>query len=243
MGRNHHNEVDRVMNRVRETARKQGVWAHGDIALVPSEAALNNVLNWISTSAGFVAGGGVVQPYRQPGFDLELVPLGDGQGLRLTGPAGRENLLPRFVRTMHDKLERMSNSGAGWLCVENLAGLFGLTEWAQLDMPRKVATLENAVREGLPDETIGGIVACSGVAHFNGTVNEESADSPMGAIGLRYPVFPWRAREAIIIPLQDDAKLAGELWRALFDTERDWFAWALAGADLPPFEEAIASAD
>jgi hypothetical protein len=243
MGRDHHDEVDRVMNRVRDAARKQGVWAHGDISLVPSETALNDVVNWISASAGFVLGGGVVQPYRQPGFDLELVRLGEGQGLRLTGPAGHENLLPRFVRALHDKLERMRNSGAGWLCVENLAGLFGLTEWAQLDMPRKVAMLENAVRAGLPDATIGGIVACSGVAHFNGTVNEESTVSPTGALGLRYPVFPWRAREAIIIPLRDEAKSAGGLWRTLFDTERDWFAWALAGADLPPFEEIMAEAD
>jgi hypothetical protein len=242
MERGHHDEVDRVMNRVRDTARRHGVWAHGEILLVPSDAALNDLADWISASAGFVLGGGVVQPYRQPGFNLELVPLDSAQGLRLTGPAGRENLLPRFVRSLHDKLPRMSNSGAEWLCVESLTGLFGLTEWGQLDMPSKVSLLESAIREGLPDETIGGIIACSGVAHFNGTVNEESTESPTGAIGLRYPVFPWRAREAIVIPLRSDARQPAALWRTLFDAERDWFVWALSAADLPTFEEIMEEA-
>ncbi len=242
MERGHHDEVDRVMNRVKDTARRRGVWAHGEILLVPSDTALNDLANWISASAGLVLGGGVVRPYRQPGFNLELVPLDKAQGLRLTGPVGRENLLPRFVRSLYEKLPRMRNSGAEWLCVENFTGLFGLTEWGQLDMPRKVSMLESAIREGLPKETIGGIVACSGVAHFNGTVNEESAESPAGALGLRYPVFPWRAREVIVIPLQEGARPAAALWRTLFGAEHDWFAWALAGADLPTFEEIMEDA-
>lgn len=242
MERGHHDEVDRVMSRVRDTARRHGVWAHGEILLVPSDAALNDLVNWISASAGVVLGGGAVEPYTQPGFNLGLVPLGTALGLSLTGPAGRENLLPRFVRSLHDKLPRMRNSGAEWLCVENFTGLFGLTEWGQLDMPSKVSMLESAIREGLPDETIGGIIACSGVTHFNGTVNEESTVSPTGAIGLRYPVFPLRAREAIVIPLRNDARQVAALWRTLFDAERDWFAWALVGADLPTFKKIMEDA-
>jgi hypothetical protein len=238
--RGHHDDVDRVMNQIRNMARRHDVWAHGEVSIVPSDAALNDVLNWIAASAGFIRGGGVVQPYRQPGFNLELVPLGRGQGLRLSGPAGRENLLPRFVRTLDDKLQRMQSSGAEWLCVENLTGLFGQTEWGQWDMPRKVSMLESAIRDGLTATTIGGIVACSGVAHFNGTVNEETAETPASSIGLRYPVFPWRAREAIIVPLHDEARPAAELWRTLFDAERDWFAWALEDAGLPTFEEIMA---
>ena len=61
------------------------------------------------------------------------------------------------------------------------------------------------------------------------------AEGPASA--RRYSVFPLRAREAIIIPLRDDAKPAAELWRTLSDTERDWFARALADLGLPMFEE------
>jgi hypothetical protein len=178
-----------------------------------------------------------VQPYRQPGLDLELVASGDATGRRLTGPAGGENLLPRFVRTLSDKAERMSASGAEWLCVENITGLFGQTEWGLMDMTRKVTTLESAIHASLPSDTIGGIVACSSAATFNGTVNEEATERDSGSIGLRYPILPWRAREAIVVPLRDSGRDATQHWRTLLEAERDWSAWALAEAGLPTFDE------
>jgi hypothetical protein len=235
--REHHQAVDRTMDRIRDTATSQGVWVHGRISAIPSEDVLSDIIDWISRSAGFAQNGGIVQPYRQPGLDLELVALGDATGRRLTGPAGGENLLPRFVRTLSDKAERMSASGAEWLCVENITGLFGQTEWGLMDMTRKVTTLESAIHASLPSDTIGGIVACSSAATFNGTVNEEATERDSGSIGLRYPILPWRAREAIVVPLRDSGRDATQHWRTLLEAERDWSAWALAEAGLPTFDE------
>jgi hypothetical protein len=236
--REHHHAVDRTMDRIRDTATSQGVWVHGRIAAIPSDDLLGDIIDWISRSAGFAQNGGIVQPYRQPGLDLELVAYDDAAGRRLSGPAGGENLLPRFVRTLVDKAERMSASGAEWLCVENITGLFQ-TEWGLMDMARKVATLESAIQAGLPSDTIGGVIACSSAATFNGTVNEEATETDTGSIGLRYPVLPWRAREAIVIPLRDSARDATQHWRTLLEAERDWSAWALAEAGLPTFDEII----
>ncbi len=237
--REHHQAVDRTMDRIRDTATSQGVWVHGRISAIPSDDVLSDIIDWISRSAGFAQNGGIVQPYQQPGLDLELVASGDAMGRRLTGPAGGENLLPRFVRTLSDKAERMSASGAEWLCVENITGLFGQTEWGLMDMARKVATLESAIHASLPSDTIGGIVACSSAATFNGTVNEEATETDSGSIGLRYPILPWRAREAIVVPLRDSARDATQHWRTLLEAERDWSAWALAEAGLPTFDEII----
>jgi hypothetical protein len=237
--REHHHAVDRTMDRIRNTATSQGVWVHGRISAIPSDDALNDIIDWISRSAGVAKNGGIAQPYRQPSLDLELVAYDDAAGLRLSGPAGGENLLPRFVRTLSDKAERMSASGAEWLCVENITGLFGHTEWGLMDMASKVATLESAIQTGLPSDTIGGVIACSSAARFNGTVNEEATETDAGSIGLRYPVLPWRAREAIVVPLRDSARDATQHWRTLLEAERDWSAWALSEAGLPTFNEII----
>jgi hypothetical protein len=96
-----------------------------------------------------------------------------------------------------------------------------------------------SVRVGLPSDTIGGVIACSSAATFNGTVNEEATETDTGSIGLRYPVLPWRAREAIVVPLRDSARGATQHWRTLLEAERDWSAWALAEAGLPTFDEII----
>ena len=236
--REHHHAVDQTMDRIRDTATSKGVWVHGRISAIPSDDVLNDITDWISRSAGSAQNGGIVQPYRQPGLDLELVAYDDAAGRRLSGPAGGENLLPRFVRTLSDKAERMSASGAEWLCVENITGLFQ-TEWGLMDMARKVATLESAIQAGLPSDTIGGVIACSSAGTFNGTVNEEASETDTGSIGLRYPILPWRAREAIVVPLRDSARDATQHWRTLLDAERDWSAWALAEAGLPTFDEII----
>ncbi len=236
--REHHHAVDQTMDRIRDTATSKSVWVHGRISAIPSDDVLNDITDWISRSAGSAQNGGIVQPYRQPGLDLELVAYDDAAGRRLSGPAGGENLLPRFVRTLSDKAERMSASGAEWLCVENITGLFQ-TEWGLMDMARKVATLESAIQAGLPSDTIGGVIACSSAGTFNGTVNEEASETDTGSIGLRYPILPWRAREAIVVPLRDSARDATQHWRTLLDAERDWSAWALAEAGLPTFDEII----
>lgn len=237
MTREHHQAVDRTMDRLRDAATSQGVWVYGRISSIPPDHLLSDIIDWISRSAGFARNGGIVQPYRQLGLDLELIASGDAAGRRLTGPAGGESLLLRFVRTLIDKAERMSASGAEWLCVENVTGLFGQTEWGLMDMTRKVSTLESAIHAGLPGDTIGGVIACSSAATFNGTVNEETAETGTGSIGLRYPILPWRAREAIAVPLRDSAKDTTQHWRALLEAERDWSAWALTEAGLPTLDE------
>jgi hypothetical protein len=66
------------------------------------------------------------------------------------------------------------------------------------------------------------VIICSGAAFFNGTVQEERSPATSGAVGLRYAVSPMRGREAIIMPLRDQARPVVEDWVALHDAEARW---------------------
>jgi hypothetical protein len=149
-------------------------------------------------------------------------------------PAGDGDLLARLLTAVRDKAKRMETAGTQCLCVENYTGIFAFTEWGWSPMPRKIALLEDAIRNALPERPIDGVVVCSGVSHFNGVVNEEIAETSTGSVGLRYAVTPWRAREALVVPIRDSDRTP--IWREVFQAEAQWLPWALAECGLPPLE-------
>jgi hypothetical protein len=215
-----------------------GVWTSGSISRVPSDDELVELEAWIESSANFVRNGGVLPRYASGPFDLELVPREKAEGRRLTSPGPTSDLLRRLLTTLKSKAEQMQAAGTEWLCVENYTGIFMFTEWGWSPMPRKIALLEDAVREAFPESPIAGVVICSGVSHFNGMVNDEVAETQAGSIGMRYTVQPWRAREALVIPLRPTAKC--KPWRDLFGAEVDWLPWALEACCLPSLEAILA---
>jgi hypothetical protein len=232
--------VDGTMDRLRASALRAGVWVGGTVSEVPSEAALGDATDWITRSAPFVRSGGTLPPYRQGGFELVLVRDADPSHATLAGPLEQEDQLRRLLRTVATKAEQMRASGAEWLCIENLTGLFAFTRWGRLDMRRKVSLLHDAVHEAVPGDALGGLIVCSGCSWFNGAVSDEGVETSAGGFGLRYAVAPGRARETIVIPIRTGGSEGPDLWRALFDAERDWLAWALAEVGLPPIDEILA---
>jgi hypothetical protein len=230
--------VDELTDRVRMKATRLGVWTAGSIASLPSEAELAELEAWIEQSAAFVLSGGLLPRYSQGPFDIELIVLDQAQGNALKTPGPSSDLLRRLLMTMTSKAEQMSTAGTEWLCVENYTGIFAFTQWGWSAMPEKLAVLEREVLRTFPESPIAGVIVCSGLSHFNGTVNEEYAETPTGSIGMRYAVEPWRAREVLAIPLGATSGCA--LWRALFNAERDWVTWALDACELPTLEEILA---
>jgi hypothetical protein len=229
--------VDELTDRIRMKSSRLGVWTAGSIAAVPSEAQLAEFEAWIEKSAGFVLGGGLLPRYSHGPFDVELIALGRAQGNPLNVPGPRSDLLRRLLMTLKSKAGQMRTAGTEWLCVENYTGIFAFTQWGCSAMPEKLAVLEDEILRTFPESPIAGVVVCSGVSHFNGTLNEEYAETPIGSIGMRYAVEPWRAREMLAIPLGRTRSAA--LWRSLFSEERDWLPWALAACGLPRLEEIL----
>jgi hypothetical protein len=44
--REHHHAVDRMMDRIRDTATSQGVWVYGPA--IPSDDVLSDIIDWIA---------------------------------------------------------------------------------------------------------------------------------------------------------------------------------------------------
>jgi hypothetical protein len=188
--------VEQVTDRLRTKAISLGVWTAGAISSLPSNDECGELEAWIEASASFVRGGAVLPRYANGPFDIELVRREEAQGKRLTSPGGTSDLLARLLATLKSKEQQMQVTGTEWLCVENYTGIFMFTEWGWSPMPKKLSLLEGVVHSAFAEPAIAGVVICSGVSHFNGTVNEEHAETKSGAIGMRYPIEPASPRGA-----------------------------------------------
>jgi hypothetical protein len=227
-------QIDKAFGHLRGQALGMGVCVGGTLHAVPSDAEIDAAVDWVARSAAFVSNGGVLPPFTDGAMRLELVRADQPDLPGLSGPTEDENLLRRLVRAIADKSQRMQTSGAGWLRLDAITGIWALTEWGCNPMSVKVPMLESFVLDlfdGQPP--IDGVIVCSGAAFFNGTVNEERSHLASGAVGLRYAVAPMRAREAIIMPLREEARPAVADWLALHEREAGWLEWALAALDLP----------
>jgi hypothetical protein len=174
-------------------------------------------------SAAFVRNAGVLPAFTHGAMRLGLVPANQPDLPSITGPTEDENPLRRLARAIADKARRMHSSGAGWLRLDAINGVWALTEWGCSPMPVKIPLLESFVLELFEGEPpIDGVIVCSGAAFFNGTVNEEHIQLTNGAVGLRYSVPPMRAREVIIMPLRNWARSAVDDWVTLHEGEGRW---------------------
>jgi hypothetical protein len=234
--------LERAFDRLQSEAARRGVRVHGHMSNVPTTRTIDRAVEWIAHSAAFVERGGLVLAFREGEMRLELVAGDDPGRQRLVGPASNEDLLPRLLNAIRKKAAQMQKTGAGWLRLDAFNGLWSMTRWGTSPMSVKVPAIESALAgvfagEGL---MIDGLVLCSAAALFTGRVQEEKVQTPGGAVGMRYPVSPMRAREAIVVPIRNQGAGAAE-WIAMQETERDWLSWALDKFDLPSESELFAS--
>jgi hypothetical protein len=187
---------------------------------------------WIRTNAACARGGGEVPDFADHGMRLTLRQHDRPIGLR--GPTEAEDALRRLLVAIASKADRMQASGANWLRVDVLTGIWAFTAWGRSSMQQKTPVLAQAIRDmfGVAPP-IAGVIVCSGASLFPGQVNEEHCELDDGSIGLRYAIAPMRAREAIIIPLREDGIRTARSWVQMHESDRDWLAWGLAKAGLP----------
>jgi hypothetical protein len=137
-----------------------------------------------------------------------------------------------MVRAIADKTEKMGNSGAEWLHVTALTGLWPFTSWGRDQLDGKLETMSSALVASLQDRCPAGIVLTSAAGLAPEGTPEEVVRTQAG-IALRTAAPPLRARESLILPFSEPSHRAGDDWLALARAESGWLSWALARKGLP----------
>jgi hypothetical protein len=226
--------VNNAMDRLFFIGAKHDVWIEGQLGRFPSESELDDIERCVAvwTSSDTAAAG-----WSAEGIALRMVPRHRALG-RLTGPPVQTDSWQRLTGALTEKAGRMQRSGAQWLRILPLTGMWAFTSWATQPLERKLEDVVEALTETLGGAAPAGVVLSSGAALHGGDVPEESVVVG-SAVAVRRAVTPLRARETLIVPLHGNAAESAKDWVALADAEADWLDWALARQGLPPLTEIL----
>lgn len=212
------------------------IWIGGSLGHCPTAAERQRIEDFVRREAARARAG--EQPaYSGEGIALTLSKRGTGAPA-LTTPPVREGLFDRMARVISEKAEKMSGSGAQWLHVTVLTGLWRFTEWGRGPLPRKAPQMSSALNAVLGDRCPAGICLTCAPGLAPADMPEEIATSPAGA-SLRIGIEGLRARESLIMPFSANARQAADNWLDLARSEADWLSWALAEKGLPSLDAVL----
>jgi hypothetical protein len=216
---------DALTARLQTLARRHDLWLAGEIERRLDLDELAVIETWIRATRAAPA------DLRFDGVALHLTPGSNPSGA-FRSPGIEEDLGPRMAREIAAKAVQMEASGATWLRIALLTGLWPMTLWGRAPLEHKLESMSTWLSAALGDAQPDGIVLSSAAAFFNGTVVSETVRSQHGA-GVRRAIAPLRARETLIIPRTPAGDEAVARWVALADAETDYLGWALRCARLP----------
>lgn len=222
--------IDRTASHLMLAGVRHGVWVGGRYTPL-SEDDATTVEKWVDRMAPAVHDG--ARPSLVTGGShLTLEPrTRPSSGLRSTAVTG--DLWPRMEGAIVDKAAKMSRSGARWLRITLLTGIWRNTVWGRSEPSAKLSALRTALGRTVAGHSIDGVVVSSAAGHFCGDVPEDRAVTTSG-IAIRCAVAPLRARETLILPFSSRGEAEAGAWATLADAERDWLDWALELNGLPP---------
>ncbi|MFI4989789.1 MAG: hypothetical protein ACHQHO_02580 [Solirubrobacterales bacterium] len=207
-----------------------GVWISGNVQRHPPEYQRQEIERIVEDHVSVVRDGTPVE-LSMPGIELELSPRGMASQ-SLCGPTIKEDLFGRMIGAIAEKAERMRSSGARWLHLTTLTGLWAFTPWAQSPLGDQLAVMTAALEDALGKDKPDGIVLCSAAGMNQSGIENESVVTKTG-IALKRPISPARVRGTIIMSFNPTGQAALPSWQALADSEADWLDWALDSRSLP----------
>lgn len=236
--REQHAAVSRTSDWLLALGWAQDIWISGNLERHPTESERAEIEQVVQDNASIVHSGMSVE-FVMPGIELELAPRGSTDK-PLHHPTIRADLFGRMVRVIAEKAKKMRRSGAGWLHITTLNGLWAFTPWAQSPLEQQLVVMTTALEDALGENKPDGIVLCSAAAMNQSGIRDESVSTKNG-IAVRRVINPARARGTLIMSFTPDGRAALPSWQALTDAEADWLDWALAHQGLPSVADLVKS--
>jgi hypothetical protein len=219
-------EITELTDRLNLAALDRALWLAGDVRRMPTEDETIAIERWIAATEP-----GQGRRLRAlVGIELYLVPRDKAEGHALHSPAVTDQLLPRMVGVIGAKARQMRGSGASWLRLTALTGLWPTTQWGRAPLADKLASMADALAAELGDDVPDGIVLSSAAGLHNNESDETVSST--GGIAARRAIAPLRGRETLIMPFSGAGRADADVWLDLVDAERDWLDWALGEVGL-----------
>lgn len=213
----------------------QGIWVVGKLERHLTQGERDVVEEFVRSNAARVVEG--ERPsLALDGVSLTLASRATDAGA-LHSPTVKEDLFWRMVGTIAEKALKMRESGAQWLHITALTGLWAFTVWGQSPLDEKLTIMMSALEDVLGDRKPEGIVLYS-AAGLATAATEEQAQTQDG-VALRRVIRPLRARETLIMGFSPSAQATIPAWQALADAEGNWLDWALDRYELPSIGEIL----
>jgi hypothetical protein len=173
-----------------------------------------------------------------PAGTVEVFPMSmrpDRESVGFSGPGMHGKDGRRLESRVRQKAQQAVRSGAGWLRVDVLDGLWQFTEFAGATLKQKGEMLAAEMRPVLVDiPDLLGVVFSSGPSIAQGAFYGESARLSGGGFALRRPIEPGRVRETLILPTTSTSESDSQAWLEIYNEEETWLDWALEQVGLPP---------
>jgi hypothetical protein len=220
--------TDELFERIHAVERTHGVHCEGEIRKKLSDTDSDELLRAVEDRARLIAMGASAPPLRMPGIALNVVASENSSGT-LRGPSTGGDSWARVGPRIAEKAEQALGSGANWLRIDILDGLWQFTPWAALPLAEKLEGVAAHVRASLG--RLEGVILSSGALFAQGVFADDDVSLADGLVGLRRRLTPSRVRETLIIPSEPGA--AADPWRQMYAEEPRWLAWALDRLALP----------
>jgi hypothetical protein len=224
-------QTDKAFELISGLERSLGIRVEGDISRLLEPTELEQLEWTIAQHAALVTIGAVAPPVRLFGAHLQVVPRGDEPANGLTGPQMTGDSWARVGSRIQQKAEIARESGANWLRLDALNGLWQFTHWAAATLPAKLEALTAIARPALG--ALDGLVISSGLLLNQGDLPDDDFNARDGGAILRRRVSPLRVRETLVIPTVSTPPKTAEFWRGVYAAEPTWLAWALERLALP----------
>jgi hypothetical protein len=223
--REQNRQTDLVFERIHAIERRHQVRCEGTLNELPTGQQADELLRALEERARLLAAGLIAPALRIPGITLEIVPASKRPAGELRGPEMVGDSWSRIAPRIVDKAAKAVESGATWLRLDALEGLFQVTGWAAMPLTEKLEALAELARPHLGG--LEGLVISSGALLAQGMFTDEDVVHPDESCALRRQLPGARVRETLIVPASSHHDSQRATWHDLYAKEPTWLEWAL----------------
>lgn len=192
----------------------------------------------VSAAAAATGRDGMDRAFAQFGCHAEIRPSDDAPMFSFEGPATSSDAYGRLATRLVSKARQTLGGPPAWIRLDEVGGMFMLTDWSRQALPTQLAQLSDNVQVTLGEfPHVRGVILTGGAAPWNSGTREDSAVAAredadaIGPAALVRRLPGGRARRTFVVPLRAQRIVLRPHVEAepvqWYSNEGSWLDWAL----------------